>query len=203
MERSRYLSFADFVEWFESAGDDLRLEEDRLISGNKVCRLPLILRRAGWRTLDELRVAIDDPAYFGIMLIQAGRASVAVAQADEIIVSKQIQKYMVRKTQGRAQLTYLQEKGKSRLGSRIRLRQSQLFFEEINERMQGWSQDYPLTQVFLSCTPKLKGAFFLAVDTPAIPKDDPRWRRVPFMVRPPGQEEMQRIHRLLCRAEWL
>jgi hypothetical protein len=191
------------MEWFESVSSVARMEEDRLISGDRICRLPLILRQAGWATIDALQDAIDDPAYYGIMLIQAGRASVAVAQADEIIVSKQIQKYMVRKTQGRAQLTYLQEKGKSRLGSRIRLRQSQLFFDEINERMQGWSQEYPLTQIFLSCTPKLKGAFFLAVEAPAISKDDPRWRRVPFMVRPPGQEEMQRIHRLLCRAEWL
>jgi hypothetical protein len=203
MERSRYLSFADFVDWFESVAGSAQVEHDRIISGDRVCRLPLILRRTGWTTLAELQDAIDDPACYGIMLIQAGRASVAVAQADDILVSKQIQKYMVRKTQGRAQLSYLQEKGKSRLGSRIRLRQSQLFFEEINERMQGWSQEYPLTQVFLSCTPKLKGAFFLAVDAPAFRKDDPRWRRVPFMVRPPGQEEMQRIHRLLCRAEWL
>lgn len=203
MERSRYFSYAEFMEWFESISSVARVEEDRLISGDRICRLPLILRQAGWATIDVLQDAIDDPAYYGIMLIQAGRASVAVAQADEIIVSKQIQKYMVRKTQGRSQLTYLQEKGKSRLGSRIRLRQSQLFFDEINERMLGWSQEYPLTQIFLSCTPKLKGAFFLAVDAPAIPKDDPRWRRVPFMVRPPGQEEMQRIHRLLCRAEWL
>jgi hypothetical protein len=203
MERSRYLSYADFVDWFETFATELRVEEDRLISGDRICRLPLILRRAGWTKIEELQDAIDDPAYYGIMLIQAGRASVAVAQADEIMASKQIQKYMVRKTQGRAQLTYLQEKGKSRLGSRIRLRQSQLFFEEINERMRGWSQEYALTQVFLSCTPKLKGAFFQALHAPAISKDDPRWRRVPFMVRPPGQEEMQRIHRLLCRAEWL
>ncbi|MDQ3235832.1 MAG: hypothetical protein M3Q07_28825 [Pseudobdellovibrionaceae bacterium] len=203
MPSARYASYADFVEWLESVADHVRIEEDRLISADRVCRLPIILRRAGWTTLDELQDAIDDPAYYGLMLIQAGRASVAVAQADDIIESKQIQKYMVRKTQGRAQLTYLQEKGKSRLGSRIRLRQSQLFFEEINERMQGWSAAYPLTQIFLSCTPKLKGAYYLALRAPAFAKDDPRWRRVPFMVRPPGQEEMLRIHRLLCRAEWL
>jgi hypothetical protein len=203
MSEPRYLAYADFVEWFESLGPDARVEEDRLISGNRTLRLPLILRRAGWSTLEELRDAIDDPACYGLMLIQAGRASVAVAQADEILESKQIQKYMVRKSQGRAQLTYLQEKGKSRLGSRIRLRQSQLFFEEIHERMRGWSQIHSLTQIFLSCTPKLKGAFFQAVAPPAIAKDDPRWRRVPFMVRPPGQEEMLRIHRLLCRAEFL
>lgn len=203
MERSRYLSYAEFVDWFDTVAVTASLDADCLIHGDRMCRLPLILRRAGWKNRQELQDAVDDPAYYGIMLIQAGRASVAVAQADDIIVSKQIQKYMVRKTQGRAQLTYLQDKGKSRLGSRIRLRQSQIFFEEINERMQGWSQEFPLTQVFLSCTPKLKGAYFLAVDSPALAKDDPRWRRVPFMVRPPGQEEMQRIHRLLCRAEWL
>lgn len=203
MGQARYASYADFVEWFEMVAAHARLEEDRVISSDRICRLPLILRRAGWTSLEQLQDAIDDPAYYGLMLIQAGRASVAIAQADEIIEAKQIQKYMVRKTQGRAQLTYLQEKGKSRLGSRIRLRQSQIFFEEINARMREWNAAYPLCQIFLSCTPKLKGAFFLALDAPAIAKADPRWRRVPFMVRPPGQAEMLRIHRLLSRAEWL
>jgi hypothetical protein len=203
MGQSRYASYADFVEWFEVVAAQARLEEDRVISADRVCRLPLILRQTGSASLEQLQDAIDDPAYYGLMLIQAGRASVAIAQADEIIEAKQIQKYMVRKTQGRAQLSYLQEKGKSRLGSRIRLRQSQIFFEEINARMRDWNAAYPLSQIFLSCTPKLKGAFFLALDVPAIAKGDPRWRRVPFMVRPPGQEEMLRIHRLLSRAEWL
>ena len=200
MSSQRFTSYQEFVSWLLSVADRAVLEQDRVQADERTCRLPLILRQH--TSLSDVLDAVDDPPCYGLLLMQAGRASVAVAQADIILVSKQIQKYMVRQSQGKAQLTYLQEKGKSLLGSRIRLRQSQQFFEEIDERLRLWSQDYDLEQVFLSCTPKLKGAFFLAIADPVLSKDDPRWRRVPFMVRPPGQVEMQRIHRLLCRAEW-
>ncbi len=202
MSGSRFLSYSDFVDWFESAAGQLHMDGDLLRLGNRTCRLPLILRRLGLENLASLEDAIDDPGLYGIVLMQAGRASVAIAQADSIVRSKQIQKYMVRKSQGKAQLTYLQEKGKSRLGSRIRLRQSEEFFQEINQRMSAWDQEFDLKQVFLSCTPKLKGAFFLSADPAFLQKGDPRWKRIPFMLRPPGEIEMKRIHRLLCRAEW-
>lgn len=198
----RFLSYLACTEWLEEVADRAQLDGDTVTADGRSCRLPLVLRHEA-QTFEQLLDAIYQPPFHGLMLIQAGRASLAVAQADEILVSKQIQKYMVRKSQGKAQLTYLNEKGKSRLGSRIRLQQTQIFFDEINERMRAWSQEYPLESIFLSCTPKLKGAFFQSVAAPAIPKNDSRWRRVPFMVRPPGLEEMRRIHRLLCRAEWL
>ncbi|RYZ88567.1 MAG: hypothetical protein EOP04_09095, partial [Proteobacteria bacterium] len=158
-----FISFAAFIHWWEEVekqGKDIELRDGRLIVPGAVecCRVPVVLR--GCASLEELRREIDDPKPYGLILMQAGRASVAVGLADEILVSKQIQKYMVRKTQGRAQLNYLNEKGKSRLGSRIRLRQSEEFFEEINARLVLYAKEFELSQLFLSCPPKLKGFWY-------------------------------------------
>lgn len=196
-----YGSFLAFADWFESLDDNPRLIDDCVHAGDRICRLPLILRDR--TSLESVQDEIDDPSLYAIILMQAGRASLAVAQGDQLIVSKQIQKYMVRMSQGKAQLTYLNQKGKSRLGSRIRLRQSQQFFAEINERLMGWSKEYELERLFLSCTPKLKGAWFQSPEPSPFSKKDPRWRRIPFMVHLPKEEELFRIHRLLCRATWM
>ncbi len=211
MLKKKYMSYLHFVECLENIKEKntpFRIEDDHIImddpkDGPSRCRLPLILREQEFRTLDQIQEAVDEPLSYAMILIQAGRASVAIAAADEIVCSKQIQKYMVRKSQGKSQLTYLNEKGKSRLGSRIRLRQSDEFFDEINEKLKHWSSLYQISQIFLSCTPKLKGLWFQSSPPPPFAKSDPRWRRIPFMVRPPGQLEMFRIQKLLCRAEWV
>jgi hypothetical protein len=174
--------------------------QQRSASGELLRRvqLPLILHHEGIDSLKSLEEECDEPSYSALILLQAGRASLAIVKGDVILVSKQIQKYMVRKSQGKAQLTYLNQKGKSRLGSRIRLRQTEAFFEEINEYLGAWARQYDVKTLFLSCTPRLKGAWFQS--DPPFDKDDARWRSVPFTVHPPKESEMQRIHWLLCRA---
>lgn len=206
----RYSRYFEFLEWFDL---ELRRLKNPRIEDNVIhweaegsspasCLLPIILRQKQWSSLDDLRRTLDNPFRYGIILMQAGRASIAVAEEDEILYSKQIQKYMVRKSQGKSQLSYLNEKGKSRLGSRIRLRQSQEFFEEIDAKLKELEGEYQLKYLFLSCTPKLKGHWHQATGGAAVDRKDPRWRRIPFMLHSPSQEETQRIHRLLCRVSW-
>lgn len=198
-----YGSYLRFADWFESF-PNARLIDDRIDAGKDqpLCRLPLVLRREDLNSIERIQDELDEPSLYAIILMQAGRASLAIAQGDQILVSKQIQKYMVRMSQGKAQLTYLNEKGKSRLGSRIRLRQSVQFFEEINQRLMLWSKDYDVKTIFLSCSPKLKGAWFQSPEPSPYAKKDQRWKRIPFMVHLPKEDELYRIHRLLCRATW-
>ncbi|MCB0738876.1 MAG: hypothetical protein KDC92_15310, partial [Bacteroidetes bacterium] len=58
-----------------------------------------------------------------LVLMQAGEAVLGMVQNREMVAQKRIRKYMVRKKQGKAQITHLNQKGKSRAGSRIRLKQ--------------------------------------------------------------------------------
>jgi hypothetical protein len=206
----RYSRYFEFLEWFDLELPKLKnpaIHEDHIYwntsdGSSASCRIPIILRQDSWPSLDALRKTLDNPFRYGIVLMQAGRASIAVGEEDEILYSKQIQKYMVRKSQGKSQLSYLNEKGKSRLGSRIRLRQSQEFFEEIDGKLKELERDYDLKYLFLSCTPKLKGYWHQATKGAAVDRKDPRWRRIPFMLHAPSQEETHRIHRLLCRVSW-
>jgi hypothetical protein len=147
--------------------------------------------------LDQLA----SPKTFGLFLVQAGYAAIAIGQGDELIDTKVIRKYMTRKTQGKSQLTYKETKGKSRLGSRIRLQQAKIFFDELNEVIRGWEAEYQLEVVFLSCSPKLRGAW--SQEGMPISKEDPRLRRVPIDVHRPNRGELDRVHKLLCRAEGL
>ena len=91
-----------------------------------------------------------------IMLIQAGHAALGYYQGDKLKQHKVIRKYMVRKKQGKAQLKYLKTKGKSRAGSRIRLANSVLFFEEINQYLNDWLTRESETIIY-SCGPMLWG----------------------------------------------
>lgn len=90
--------------------------------------------------------------YF-VLLMTSGQA--ALGQFDpegEILQHKVIRKYMIRKSQGKSQIKHLKTKGKSRLGSRIRLNQTQKFFHEINSKLQQWQLDSETNIIYLSCS---------------------------------------------------
>lgn len=207
----KYISYSAFAEYFAALmaeGRAAHLEGDCILAPAdngqmEIYRLPVILRQEGLNSLDLIQQALESPSYYAIILLQAGRASLAVGKADEIICSKQIQKYMVRKSQGKAQLSYLNQKGKSRLGSRIRLRQSVEFFREVNDKLSDWKQQFALERLYLSCSPKLKGFWFQSSSTPPFAKKDSRWQRIPFMVKLPSQAELLRIQRLICQFSLL
>jgi hypothetical protein len=77
---------------------------------------------------------------FCLALIQAGESVLGIINNKELQEYKVIRKYMVRKKQGKTQLKHLNTKGKSRAGSRIRLAQSEKFFEEINQKLTSWNE---------------------------------------------------------------
>jgi len=135
-----------------------------------------------------------------IMLIQAGNAAIGVYSAGTFCEHKVIRKYMVRKKQGKAQINYLKTKGKSRLGSRIRLAKSVEFFEEINERIFQWSKIYNPGTILYSCTPTLWGMLFRSkIETP-FAKNDKRLKKIPLDVGIPNFEEMNNVVKFISNG---
>ena len=126
-----------------------------------------------------------------IILIQAGHAALAVVDGTKVLKSKVIRKYMVRKTQGKSQLSHLESKGKSRLGSRIRLAQTKAFFEEINQCLEVYEKSYDLNSLYLSCSHKLKGVWMQS--NPPVSKSDNRWHKIPYHVGRPNLKEIKRV----------
>lgn len=162
------------------------------------CSPPPILDCAASLTCGEMVKHLASPKVFLLVLVQAGHAALGVGRGQELIESKVIRKYMVRKTQGKSQLSYLESKGKSRLGSRIRLQQSKIFFHELDRLIEGWEKNEKIDVIFLSCSAKLKGVW--AEHGGMFDKADSRLRKVPLDVHRPNHGELVRVHRLLCRS---
>ncbi|HAA55507.1 MAG TPA: hypothetical protein DCE42_12170 [Myxococcales bacterium] len=135
-----------------------------------------------------------------ILLIQAGNAALGYIEDGDILHHKVIRKYMVRKKQGKAQVTHLNQKGKSRLGSRIRLANTKAFFEEIHDKLVEWDVVDNADIILYSCPTKLWSLLYDAKTTLAWQREDPRLQKIPTHVHTPNFDELQRIQTLSTQA---
>lgn len=186
---------------------EIRLEWDRkrpLLRGfvdslEPVFELLLPLPMPTFNPLDTNPASyIDDlseeiPNYL-IVLIQTGASSMGYFEEGEVIRHKAIKKYMTRKKQGKSQLNYLKTRGKSKAGSRVRLANAVRFFNEINERLTDWEEEYEPSRILYSCTPQLWGFLFQATPPPPFEKKDPRLIKVPKDIHVPTHEELMIVN---------
>jgi hypothetical protein len=63
--------------------------------------------------------------------------------------------YMTRKKQGFSQIKYLNKKGKSRAGSRVRLASTIDFFENINTTLSDLFEEYAIERIAVDCNATL------------------------------------------------
>lgn len=156
---------------------------------------PLLLAPLGGISApDDLRHLPSEPPTAIVALVQAGAAALGYLADGELIEHKVQKSYMVRKKQGRSQLTYLKSKGKSRAGSRLRLRNALTFFEAINEKLAEWIERHGDPQrMMFSCPVRLRAEWFRADVPPPAPWDDPRWLPIPLDVRVPSFDELRRV----------
>lgn len=173
-----------------ASGDRLELE------------VPLVLGRpvegstlARWRA--ELPPA---PGLHMVLLVQAGAVSAGVWRDDSLLAHKAWKRYVVR-GRGKAQPTHLKTKGKSRFGSRLRLRNAELLREELGARVRAWWEQHgPPARIFVSCPVREWPELFRAdPDLPFEPRD-PRIERVPLDVGVPDHAELLRVRGFLGRG---
>ncbi|MEM7370655.1 MAG: hypothetical protein AAF587_18730 [Bacteroidota bacterium] len=147
------------------------------------------------------RIPIAPPDYL-LALIQMGASALGYFEEGEVVVHKAIKKYMKRHKRGKAQISYLNTRGKSKAGSRIRLANTIRFFEEINERLTEWEEDYLPERIIYSCTPQLWGLLFQSKVSPPFEKKDPRLVKVPKDVGVPTFEELLAINEFVLKGEF-
>lgn len=166
-------------------------------------RLPLVWPLAiRGESIDEYigRIPEEDPSFL-IVMVQLGAAAIGYVDEGEFLVHKAIKKYMKRQKRGRAQIQYLNTRGKSKAGSRLRLANTERFFEEINERMSDWGEMYDEPEfIFVSCTPNVWGMIHAADPKPPFDRKDPRIRKIPYDVPIPDFEQLQIISNRLTMA---
>ncbi|GAB4404786.1 MAG: hypothetical protein OHK0039_05260 [Bacteroidia bacterium] len=155
---------------------------------------------------DDLAVYLDqtDDAFdpYLIMLVQVGAAAIGYFEDGEPVLHKAVKKYMKRHGQGRSQIHYLNSRGKSKAGSRVRLANTVAFFEEINERLGDWMDSFEVGRILYSCTPQLWGLLFASRTEPPFAKTDPRLLKIPTHVHIPDHAELLRINRF-AQYGWL
>jgi hypothetical protein len=147
---------------------------------------------------DYIRKVPETPPPYILYLVQAGAAALGYFEKGEAVKHKTLNKYMVRKKQGKSQLTYLRQKGKSRAGSRIRLKESLEFFEEINHKLIDWKEHINKAAfIFYSCPIRLTNELYLARTPPPFERNDKRLRKIPFHVKTPNHKELMHINYLI------
>ncbi len=172
-------------------------------SGSPVeLEVPLVLGRphegttlATWRTEAEA-----SPGLHVVLLVQAGAVAAGLWRDDDLLDHKAWKRYVVR-GRGKAQPTYLKTKGRSRAGSRLRLRNAEALREDLGARLVAWWTGYgPPRALFVSCPvrewPELFGA---APDLPFGPRDE-RIVRIPLDVGVPNHAELLRVRGFLGRG---
>ncbi|TAG05131.1 MAG: hypothetical protein EAZ44_03860 [Cytophagia bacterium] len=165
-------------------------------------QIPLLIDEiAENQSFKEYLMAIQPiPNDYVLLLIQAGSAAIAQYEEGKLINHKVIKKYMIRASQGKAQLKHLNNKGKSKLGSRIRLAQTKDFFEEINEKLEEWEiNNIPF--IFYSASIDCWNLLFESKINCPFDKKDMRLKKIPLLVYTPDFEEILRINDYILYAQ--
>jgi hypothetical protein len=159
-------------------------------------RLPIDVAVTSTLDCNEL-----DEVNYIILLIQSGSCALGYFEEDEILDHKVFKSYMVRKKQGKSQLSYLNSKGKSRAGSRIRLANTINFFENINERLQEYFDEYEIDRVAMSCSTTLIPYVFSSKEVCPFDKKDERLYKIPKHIHTPNYEILLNTQRYLLKGE--
>lgn len=159
-------------------------------------RLPVHIRFTDKVGPDEA----EDTNYI-ILLIQSGSCAVGYFENGDNLDHKVFRSYMVRKKQGKSQVKYLKTKGKSRAGSRVRLAETMEFFENINERLKEYFEDYEIHRIAMSCSKILIPYLFSSKVATPFDKKDERIIRIPKHVHTPIYEVLLDVNRFLMKGE--
>ena len=112
-------------------------------------RLPLAIELA-----EDLEV-LNEEAQVLYVSIESGNAAICVMEGGENVFHTTFSAYMTRKKQGFSQIKYLNKKGKSRAGSRVRLASTIEFFENINETLIELFEEFEFDRIAIDCSPVL------------------------------------------------
>ena len=169
---------------------------------------PPILQRSSCSCADlagALGVLERGSETFLILLYQAGACAAGVSSEGKLHEHKVMKKYVVRGT-GRAQPTHLKTRGKSRYGSRLRLRNAVLLREQVLDKLDSWAETRgAFRTVAYSCPPTLRTGLLptrsrRSDPPPAYLHPAAELIRIPLDVRIPSFEELRRVHRALLHG---
>lgn len=147
--------------------------------------------------------SIKDDFHYSLVLIRAGQAVVGYFHDGNLLDHKVFRAYMVRQKQGKSQIKYLKTKGKSRSGSRIRLGETERFFEEINERLNEYSSNFPIDLWGISCGKTLWPYYFESQTAPPFSQNQENLISLPFHIAQASFEALENVRIQLTKFHLL
>lgn len=145
------------------------------------------------------RVVEKSDSHFSLVLVRAGQAATGYFHRGELIDHKVFRAYMVRQKQGSSQIKHLKTKGKSRAGSRIRLAETERFFEEINERLTSYSDRFPMDFWGISCAKTMWPYYFSSQVPPPFSQKEENLIELPAHISKASLEELTAAGELVQR----
>lgn len=139
-------------------------------------RLPLHLSIA-----EKLKIA-DEASVVLYISIQSGNAAICVMNGKENVYHTTFSSYMTRKKQGFSQIKYLNKKGKSRAGSRVRLAATIGFFENINATLTALFDEFEFDRIAVDISTSLIPYLFQSKIHCPFDKKDLRLYKIPLHI---------------------
>lgn len=139
-------------------------------------RLPLHL------SLDEKLKIKNENTLAIYVSIESGSAAICVMEGIENVYHTTFPAYMTRKKQGFSQIKYLNKKGKSRAGSRVRLAATIDFFENINTVLTEIFEEYHIERIALDCSTSLIPYLHRSKVSCPFDKRDSRLYKIPLHI---------------------
>lgn len=159
-------------------------------------RLPITLN---WNEIQHKVMENSSP--YILLLVQSGSCALGLFKSGETIHHKVIKSYMVRKKQGKSQIKYLKTRGKSRAGSRVRLANTERFFNEIHEKILTYLERHNVNRIGISCSKSLLPFLFNDQLKLALKKTDERLFKIPMDVPVPNFKVLIKTHHFLQQGE--
>jgi len=150
-----------------------------------------------WSEIKDL--GVNEDSHYSLVLIRAGQAVAGYFHQGTLIDHKVFRAYMVRQKQGKSQIKHLKTKGKSRAGSRIRLAKTTQFFEDINERLTSYSEQFPIDLWGISCAKTMWPFYFSSAIAPPFSPKAENLIEVPFHISQGSFEELKNAGELLLK----
>jgi hypothetical protein len=150
-------------------------------------RLPLHL------TISKSLLIENEEAEILYLSIESGSAALILKEGKKTVFHKTMSAYMSRKKQGFSQIKYLNKKGKSRAGSRVRLAATTEFFENINSVTTEILENREVSRIALNCNKTLIPYLFQSKIPPPFEKKDPRLYKIPLHVPKSNTTQLEAV----------
>ncbi|WP_420581569.1 hypothetical protein [Reichenbachiella sp.] len=130
---------------------------------------------------DDLEI-LNENASTLYLSIESGHAAICTMKGKANTYHTTFSAYMTRKKQGVSQIKYLNKKGKSRAGSRVRLAKTIEFFESINSTLSSLLKNDTYARIGLNCNATLIPYLYNSKVQCPWDKKDPRLYKIPLHI---------------------